>query len=1008
MRKIILMILTFVFIATSSYAQRLVKGKVTSKDDGASIPGVNILVEGTMEGVVTDADGKYSISVKDTDILIFSFIGYETIKEAIGKRDVINIVLVPAVSTLEEIVVVGYGTTMKKEITGAISVAKSEDFATRTAGSLQEMLAGIVPGTQVTSNGGAPGSGATLLVRGISTISTSNAPIFVVDGNPVEDIEFLNPKDIESVQVLKDASAASIYGSRGSNGVIIVTTKQAKEGVTRIEFNAKYGVQTVAKKPQMANATEYAKIRNAVAQNENSTLPYPNPETLGSGTDWWNELTQVAPIQDYLISVSRGSEDMQISSSLGYFSQDGIVKGGGYDRLTYRLNSNFNLAPWFKLGSSISFSNSKYKNGPNLVGDLLRLEPVTPVYLPDFEQVGRNEFSIFSPTITDVPNAAGVLARNFSSTSYSRFVGNLNANIKILPNLHADLLFGVYNSNWENDNFSPTYNIEPSDMSNVNSVNRSHNNRYKYVSNNIITYDKKINDHEFKVMGGITLEAETHRTLSGSGTNLPSNKKDLRYLNASVQGFRAGGTDEDWSLLSYLGRINYAYRDKYFLQSNFRVDGSSKFPVENQWAMFPSVSAGWAVSEEGFLKDVSWIEFLKVRAAWGQIGNQDIPIDARQSNLQNVYYVTGPGQTVQVGTAPASIGNDGLIWETIEDINMGVDFSMLSGQLEFTFDIYKRSIKDMLLTKQLPSYVGLGFGQQWANVGEMETKGFEFQIKYAKVISSDISLNLGLTVSNSRSKMVELNGQDDVYWAGNDQRLNLLGYTTVGGTPGAFYGWVTDGIFQTQIEANNYTDNNGNKIQPLAQPGDFRFVDLNNDGTINDLDRKVIGNPEALFTYGVNFGLQYKRFSLSGLFTGKVGGDLLSPVKAYTHSGSGSYNSYAGMLRDAWSGPGTSNSQPRILNNDRNQNFRYSDYYIQDGTYLRIKNIQLSYSLPASVSQKIGTSKLVVFANVENLFTITNYDGMDPDIGGSATLRGVDWGNYPLPRILTGGINVSF
>lgn len=982
---------------------------VISDTSGEKLPGVTIQIKGTSSGTITDIEGKYSILVDQGQELIFSFIGFESTSVSVNAQTDISLTLEDNVSELDEIVVVGYGTSTRKDITGAVSRIKGDDFQQRTVGSVQESLAGIIPGVSVSSNGGAPGSGANILVRGISTISTNNSPIYVVDGTPLDDIEFLNPRDIASVQVLKDASAASIYGSRGSNGVIIITTKTGETNKTSVNVSAKYGLQSVARRPETANATEYAQIRNRAAEFEGRTQPYDNPEALGEGTDWWNELTQVAPITDIMISASKGTEDLRIASSLSYFSQDGIVKGGDYKRLAFRVNADYDLSKWFNLGMSLNVTNSSNTNGPDLAWDLQRLEPVTPIYLPDFERGDRNEFSIFSPTITDVPNAMGVLKRNFSTTDHMRIVGNVKANIQIAESLSLNLTYGFYNSTWENNDFSPTYNIEPNDFSDLNTVSRNHNNRYRHVSNNILTYDKTFGNHKIKVMGGITFETESHHTLSGFGNNLPSNHPDLRYLNAAVQGYLAGGTDENWGLLSYLGRVNYSFKEKYFITSNFRADGSSKFPTENQWAFFPSLSAGWLISEEPFIKDnISWIEFLKIRGAWGQIGNQNIPLDARQSNLDNVYYVSGPDQSVRVGVAPGSIGNDQLIWETIEDINVGVDMSLFRGKIDLSFDAYQRNIKDMLLTKPLPAYLGLGFDEQWANVGTMETKGFEFQVTYKNVVNRDLSYRVGFTGTNSRSTMTQLNGQDDVYWEGNDQRLNLLGYTTEGGTPSEFYGWVTDGIFQNQSEIANYTDNSGNQIQPLAEPGDFKFKDLNGDGVVDDQDRKVIGNPEAMLTWGVNFNVNYKSFTLSGLFTGKIGGDILTPIKAYTHSGAGGYNSYEGLINDSWNGDGSTNSQPRIVDNDRNQNFRYSDYYVQDGSYVRLKNIQLGYQLPKGLLKKARLTTASIFVNAENLLTLTGYDGMDPDIGGYATLRGVDWGNYPLPRIVSTGINVSF
>ncbi len=1010
MKKIYLALIGIMLLVISPEAlsQTTSISGVVKDINGEGIPGATIQIKGTTNGTVADIDGSFVIDAQQGETLVFSSVGFQKKEVISGANTNLEIILNFDISELDEVVVVGYGTNTKKNISGAISQVKSEDFDKRTVGSVQEVLAGVVPGIQVTSNGGAPGSSATVLVRGLSSISTSNDPIYVVDGTPLDDIEFLNPRDIESIQVLKDASASSIYGSRGSNGVIIIKTKSGRAGEFNIDFSTKYGLQSVAKTPSLSNATQYARLRNMAAVNDGGNPVYENPETFGEGTNWWKELTQTAPIHDYRVSLTKGTKEMRIASSLSYFSQDGIIRGGGYDRLSFRLNTDYDIASWFNLGTAITVTNSNYTNGPNLTWDLMRLEPVTPVYLPDFERQGRNEFSIFSPTITDVPNAMGALVRNFSTTTYQRLVGNVNARIQIAQPLSLQLTYGYYGSNWEDNNFSPTYFIEPNDQSDLNTVSRDHNNRYRHISNNILTFEKTFQDHSFKLMGGMTFETETHRTLNGFGSNLPSNHKDLRYLNAAVQGYFASGTNENWTLLSYLGRFNYSFKNRYFFTANFRTDGSSKFPKQNQWATFPSVSGAWVISEENFLADLNWLDFLKIRASWGQIGNQNIPLDARQSNLANEYYITGPDQSVQVGVVPATIGNDQLLWETIEDINLGVDLAFIEGQIQASFDIYQRNIKDMLLTKPLPAYLGLGFDEQWANVGTMETKGFEFSLEYKKIVNKDLSFKVGVNGTNSKSIMTKLNGQDDVYLDGNDQRLNLLGYTEEGGTPGAFYGWVTDGIFQNQSEVINYTDNSGNQKQPLAQPGDFRFRDLNNDGVIDDQDRQIIGNPEPILTYGISYNVSYKAFSLSGLFTGKIGGDVLSPLKAYTHSGQGAYNSYAGLLEDAWQGEGSTNTQPRVSNQDRNQNFRYSDYYIQDGTFVRLKNIQLSYQVPSALLKPLHIKGLNIFLNAENLFTITGYDGLDPDIGGYATLRGVDWGNYPLPRIISSGINVRF
>ncbi len=442
---------------------------------------------------------------------------------------------------------------------------------------------------------------------------------------------------------------------------------------------------------------------------------------------------------------------------------------------------------------------------------------------------------------------------------------------------------------------------------------------------------------------------------------------------------------------------------------SIRRDGSSKFPSANKFGTFPSIAVGWVISEENFLKDSKWVDFLKLRASWGQIGNDNIPFDAQFTTIQNYYTVQGQGQDVVLGQAPSQIGNTGLIWETVEDFNVGVDAQFFGQKLDVSVDFYDRTSSDMLMQKALLSYNGAGFGRQWANIGAMSVRGVDLAIGFNDR-EGDFKYGLSLNVTRSQTTMDRL-ADGEAIWEGNDQRLGLLTYTAEGGTVGAFYGFVTDGIFQNQTEINSHTDEYGNLIQPNARPGDFRFRDLNGDGLLTaEGDRRVIGSPEADFTFGFTFTASYKGFDLRALVTGSVGNELLTPIWAYTHSGSSNYNSYAGLYEDAWSGEGSTNAQPRIANVDPNQNFRYSDYYISDGSYVRMKSIQLGYSLPARWSEAIKMQSARVFVSSENLFTITNYEGLDPDVGpyyNNALLRGVNWGNYPLPRIISFGLNLT-
>ncbi len=999
-------VLLFVFsLFVFAQDSKTITGTVSSGNE--SLPGVSISLKGTTIGAVSDIDGRYSITAKPGDVIVYSFVGFAKLEEIVDNRTTIDVNLAEQAVGLEEVIAIGYGTVKKKDLTGAISTVKGEELAKRNVSNLTQALQGQLAGVYVSSNGGSPGTESSILVRGIATINNNN-PLYVVDDVPLDDISWLNTKDIENVQVLKDASSSAIFGSRASNGVIIIETKKAKAGKTNITFDGSYGIQAIAKKPELANATEYALIANKAAENSGLSPVFSDPEALGQGTDWWDQVTQLAPIQNYSLNINKGTKDLKISSGLSYFNQEGVVKGGGYERITLRLNTEFKLTDRITIGENISISKDETKNGPDPIWGGLLTEPVIPVYLPEYEQEGKNEFSIFHPTTyTDGGNPMGELSRNFNVTDYMRMVGNLFARLNILEGLDVETKFAFYLSEWENNWFSPDYYIEPTDKNDINSVGRSHNNRTNYTWNNIVTYTKDFGDHNINAMGGIALESFEHRTLDGSAKDLPSNHIDLRYLDAATDAFWAGGTNAKHTQTSFLGRIKYSYKDKYLLTTSFRADASSRFPEANKWGYFPSISGAWNVAEEGFMEDVEWLSQFKIRAGWGQLGNQIIPNNATLTTLGKTYYIFGADENVDIGTAPETVGNPDLKWETVEDFNIGADLGFYQQKITLALDYFKRISKDMLMEKSIPLYLGSVWSTPWSNVGSLETTGFEVVIKYRETFGSDWKFNATLNLSRANSKMTTL-ASGEAIWSGNHQRLDMLTRTVEGGVAGEFYGWETNGIFQNQSEVINYTDEFGNILQPLAQPGDMKFKDTNGDGTINGEDRTVIGNPEPDFSFGLNLNLEYRAFDLSMLFNGTVGNDVLNAVKPYTHAGNGIYNSYREILYNAWDGEGTSTMQPRLAVRDNNQNFRYSDYYIEDGSYLRLLSAQVGFNFPKALCEKLSLSRARIYVGGENLFTLTNFSGMDPDIGGSALQRGIDWGHYPVPRVFMLGANISF
>ncbi|TLX74998.1 TonB-dependent receptor [Labilibacter sediminis] len=992
---------------TTMYAQNAITVSGNVKSDTEALPGVSISIKGATTGTITDFDGNYVITTQPNDTLVYNFIGFKTVMEVVNNRSVIDVLLEEDLMELDEVIAIGYGSVRKKDLTGAISTVKGDELSKRNVSDVAQALQGQLAGVQVSSNGGAPGEEAGILIRGVATIN-DNKPLYVVDDIPLDDISWLNPKDIENVQVLKDASSSAIFGSRASNGVVIIQTKQAVEGKTIVTVDATFSVQNAAKKPSLADATEYAHIANKAALNSGQDQPFPDPESLKKGTDWWDQATHAAPIQNYSVTINKGTKDLKISSGLSYFKQEGVAKGGEYERLTLRLNTEYKLNDWITVGQNLNVSKDKTQNGPDLVWDVQRIEPTIPVYLPEYEWEGKNEFSIFQRSLrTDVGNPMGNLARNFDETDYLRTIGNLFLKLDVGYGFSAETKFAFFLSLWENNWFSPDYYIGPTDFALVNQVSREHNNRTNYTWNNLIHYNKKIANHDIKATAGFTMESYEHRKLYGYGSNLPNNNPDLRYLDTATEGFLPEGTDERNTLQSFLARVNYSYKDKYLITASFRADGSSRFAEENRWGYFPAVAGAWNVKEEPFMSNIGWMSQLKLRGGWGQVGNQNIENNALLTFIDRTIYVYGAERNVNIGMAPSTIGNSDLIWETVEDFNVGTDLGFFNQELTLSFDYFEKKSKDMLMEMAIPFYLGGAFNRPYANVGTLNTKGFEIVAGIRKNLSTDLKLNASINLSQARSKITQV-AAGEAIWSGNHQRLNDLTRTTEGDVAGSFYGWVTDGIFQNESEVINYTDEFGNVIQPLAQPGDMRFKDLNGDGTITDEDRKVIGNPEPDFSFGVNINLEYKNFDLSMLFNGTYGNDVLNAVKPYTHVGNGGTNSYAGLLNDAWDGEGSSNSQPRLATIDGNNNFRYSDFFIEDGSYIRLRSAQIGYNLPSSICQMIHMNRARFFVGGENLFTVTNFSGLDPDLGGSALERGIDWGQYPLPRIFMIGANITF
>jgi TonB-linked SusC/RagA family outer membrane protein len=719
-------------------------------------------------------------------------------------------------------------------------------------------------------------------------------------------------------------------------------------------------------------------------------------------------------VQNYNLSLSKGTEDFKVTTGANYYNQEGILRGGGYERYNFKLNTEFQLTPKIRIGENITVARSTTTNGPNVVWDVQLIEPITTVYRPEYEQTGLNEFSIYSPTTTDVGNPVAQIARNFYTTDYLRVVGNVYFEWELISGFKFKSQYNIYVSNWEDDWFEPDYFIEQTDKRDVNSVSRAHNNRLNHIWENYLTYRLESSGHSLTALVGTSMESRLHKTLYGQGENTPNNSPSLRFLSATTGSWQSvtwnstgiQPSDEESTLLSYFGRLNYSYSDRYILAASIRADGSSKFPEENKWGLFPAVSGAWVISEEGFMENLEWIDQLKIRAGWGQVGNQFFEdVNARYSRM-GIYYTTmGANQDVVIGAAPSSIGNSLLQWETVEDINLGLDFTALSNKMVYSLDLFQRKSKDMILWTSVPGYMGFGYTQQLTNIGELDAKGYEMIFKYRDT-AGDLRYEVGFNLSSAKTRIKKLVHGESIQ-DGNHQRLNMLTNTMEGETAGAFYGFETDGIFQNYTEINSHADEHGNLMQPQAEPGDFRFRDLNQDGILDDNDQRVIGNPEPDFTYGLNGLLTYRGIELHVLFTGSYGNDVLNAIRPYTATGEGYYNSEKGLLERAWDAENSTDRQPRIKSVDQNQNFRYSDFFIEDGSYIRLKNIQLGYNLPEKILKHLMISKAKIYFSAENIWTVTDFSGLDPDMGGWPTVRGIDWGHYPLPKRMNVGLKLT-
>lgn len=1021
----LLFLVLLTFSQTLSAQQRQISGKVTAASDAQPIPGAVVKVKGKTGGTGTNNNGAFTISAQTGDILQISSVGFQIREMTVPQGNTVNITLTEDNKNLEEVVVVGYGVQKKKLITGASVQLKGDALQGQSTPNPLQAMQGQTPGVQITTATGQPGGNVKVVIRGLGTTGDAS-PLYVVDGVMTGDISYLNSADIESVDVLKDAASAAIYGSQAANGVVLITTRTGKKGQPgQITFDTYVGVQSVANKVNLLDSKEYATIMNEAAVNSGKQPVFSNSQiaAMGSGTNWINQmLSDNALTQNYSLGASGASETSVYSMGMSYTGQEGVVGGkdlSNYTRYSFRINSEHNFyKDIVKIGQHLTYTDIK-NNGVqvgNQYNNTLRGAFNTSPFVPVYDANGNFYDNSKSTWNNGEANPYALMVyNNQNRANTERLLGDIYVLLQPVKGLTFKTSLGMDYNSYDYHAFQPIYNLSIYAFTTTTKASQTMSNGKSLVWDNLLTYKFKVKEnHSFEILGGMSAYRADGKTLYGTNTNLVFDDLEHAWLsnatNKNSTGITIGGGPVDPDRrLSYFGRINYNYKETYLLNATFRADGSSRFSSQNQWGYFPSVSAGWVATNEDFLKsENSWLDFLKVRASWGQVGNQNITAFQYLApiTLTNVNYIFGPAEGSNTpGGYPSRLSNSALKWETSEQADLGFDATLLKGKLAVTFDWYNKKTKNWLIAS--PILATAGADAPFINGGDVTNKGFELAVIYKSNIG-EFGYSVGVNGAYNKNTVGKIPTADGIIHGATAQLYDNSGefYRAQDGFPiGYFWGLKTAGIFQNEAEVNNYRSPSGKLIQPTAQPGDAKFVDLNNDGVINDLDRTQIGKPNPDYTFGITLGANYRGFDFSLVASGVTGNDI---VQSYRNQAS-QYGNYTTAVLDRWHGEGSSNTRPRVTDDNRNYT-TFSDLYIQKGDYLRISNVTVGYDL-SRIVKKGFLKKARLYASALNLYTFTKYDGMDPEIGyGSDTDKfasGIDVGYYPRPRTFLLGANIK-
>ena len=1024
-------------------AQNVTLRGVVQDSAGQPVVGAFVVEQGTQNGTVTGLDGEFVLRAPKGSVVEVSCIGYVSQTIGVTADQTLTVVLEDDAEMLDETVVIGYGVQKKSVVTASIAKVDADALAVTAPTRVDNALKGLTAGVTVTAASGQPGASSRIRIRGVGSINSSD-PIYIVDGMPISGgIDYLNPSDIESIEVLKDAASGAVYGTRAANGVVLVTTKKGVKGQAHVDYNFSYGISNPWKMREVLNASEYALMINEGLINGGYAPRYADPFSYGEGTDWQKEVFNFnAPQQTHEISVSGASETVNYYLSLGYTDQEGIVGGNfnrsNYNRLTLRSNTSYTLwnkadernflnslvltnqLSYAKIASKGVAENSQWGSP---LGSALALSPILGVYAKDsdiatYERIYAGEklltdadgrvYMIPGGSYNEMVNPIADLSRPANDNWSHKFVGALGGELQLIDNLKFHSSFSVDMSFWGNYGYTPLYYLSGNNHATTTNVNADYEKGIVWQLENYLTYNKEIGLHTFSVMVGQSALENKSDGLSANRYDLAEEWYGKPYINNAPDNrddpdkqHVSGWFNSPYRLASYFGRLDYNFAERYMAQVTFRRDGSSKFGANNKWGNFPSFSLGWNLHKEPYLPIPEWLSNAKVRFSWGVNGSDafdSFRYTTLTSNQNN--YMIGEGEVTAQGVKSSGLANPDLRWERSVQTNVGLDLGFWHNALTFSVDYYTKKTDGMLIQMPVPGYVGES--SPWGNSGEMVNKGVEMEFAY-KFGRGDWNFRLGGNATYLYNRLISMGNESGFNNYDSFQGAGAMTRGENGHPFPFFYGYKTDGIFQNQAEIDAYVNKEGGLIMPDAVPGDVRFVDVNGDGVFNEDDRTDIGNGMPKWTGGLNFSAAFRGLDFYMLWQGTYGNDILDVTRRTDISES---NLPAYML-GRWTGEGTSNKLPRFVRGD-NVNWQMSDLYVQDGSYLRLKNIQLGYTLPETLTKKILISQLRLYVAAENLLTLTNYRGFDPEISSGGTSLGVDYGVYPQARTFLVGVNLKF